>query len=117
MQTEVDLEIIEAGQLVIAGLPGFRVLVGGHQQHLGSVACVARYHARGIADITVRQNIQLHWVTVESLPELIEALWSSGLTTIGACGGHASLCRPYISVMTVRPMLAAAAADPADPAE
>ena len=51
-----------------------------------SIADLADRHARGIADITVRQNIQLHWVTVESLPELIESLWSSGLTTIGACG-------------------------------
>jgi sulfite reductase (ferredoxin) len=51
-----------------------------------SIADIADRHARGIADITVRQNIQLHWVTVESLPELIESLWSSGLTTIGACG-------------------------------
>jgi sulfite reductase (ferredoxin) len=51
-----------------------------------SIADLAERHGRGIADITVRQNIQLHWVTVESLPELIETLWSSGLTTIGACG-------------------------------
>jgi len=51
-----------------------------------AIADLAERHARGIADITVRQNIQLHWVTVESLPELIETLWSSGLTTIGACG-------------------------------
>jgi sulfite reductase (ferredoxin) len=51
-----------------------------------AIADLADRHGRGIADITVRQNIQLHWVTVESLPELIESLWSSGLTTIGACG-------------------------------
>jgi sulfite reductase (ferredoxin) len=51
-----------------------------------AIADLADRHARGIADITVRQNIQLHWVTIESLPELIETLWSSGLTTIGACG-------------------------------
>jgi sulfite reductase (ferredoxin) len=51
-----------------------------------AIAGIADRHARGIADITVRQNIQLHWVTVESLPELIETLWASGLTTIGACG-------------------------------
>ena len=51
-----------------------------------AIADLSERHARGIADITVRQNIQLHWVTVESLPELIETLWSAGLTTIGACG-------------------------------
>jgi sulfite reductase (ferredoxin) len=51
-----------------------------------AIAELSERYARGIADITVRQNIQLHWVTVESLPDLIETLWSSGLTTIGACG-------------------------------
>jgi sulfite reductase (ferredoxin) len=51
-----------------------------------AVADLAERHARGVADITVRQNIQLHWVTVESLPDVIETLWSSGLTTMGACG-------------------------------
>jgi sulfite reductase (ferredoxin) len=51
-----------------------------------AVAEVAEKHARGVADITVRQNFQLHWVTIESLPEVLEALWRAGLTTTGACG-------------------------------
>jgi sulfite reductase (ferredoxin) len=51
-----------------------------------TVADLADRHARGVADITVRQNVQLHWVTVESLPDVLETLWSVGLTTIGACG-------------------------------
>jgi sulfite reductase (ferredoxin) len=51
-----------------------------------AVADLAERHARGVADITVRQNVQLHWVTVASLPDVIETLWSAGLTTIGACG-------------------------------
>ncbi|MGB2670091.1 MAG: nitrite/sulfite reductase [Candidatus Acidiferrum sp.] len=51
-----------------------------------AVAAIAEQHARGVADITVRQNIQLHWVTIESLPDVLEALWRAGLTTTGACG-------------------------------
>ncbi|MGC1483228.1 MAG: nitrite/sulfite reductase [Candidatus Acidiferrum sp.] len=51
-----------------------------------AVAAIAERHARGVADITVRQNIQLHWVTIESLPEVLETLWHAGLTTTGACG-------------------------------
>jgi sulfite reductase (ferredoxin) len=51
-----------------------------------TIASLAEKHARGVADITVRQNVQFHWVTIESLPELMESLWSAGLTTIGACG-------------------------------
>jgi sulfite reductase (ferredoxin) len=30
---------------------------------------LTRKYARNLADITVRQNIQLHWLTIESLPE------------------------------------------------
>jgi hypothetical protein len=31
------------------------------------IANLAERHARGIADITVRQNIQLHWLTISAL--------------------------------------------------
>ena len=55
-------------------------------EQVRAVADIAERHARGVADITVRQNFQLHWVTIESLPEVLEALWSVGLTTTGACG-------------------------------
>jgi sulfite reductase (ferredoxin) len=55
-------------------------------QQARSIADLAERHARGVADITVRQNVQLHWVTIDSLPEVLEALWRVGLTTTGACG-------------------------------
>ena len=51
-----------------------------------AVADIAESHALGVVDITVRQNIQLHWVRIESLPEVLETLWRAGLTTTGACG-------------------------------
>ncbi len=51
-----------------------------------AVADISEQHARGVADITVRQNFQLHWVTLESLPEVLESLWRADLTTTGACG-------------------------------
>jgi len=51
-----------------------------------TLAELAQNHARGVADITVRQNLQLHWVTIESIPEIIESLQRAGLTTTGACG-------------------------------
>jgi sulfite reductase (ferredoxin) len=59
-------------------------LLTSHQ--LRTIADLTRRFARGIADITVRQNIQLHWVTIESLPEILEALWGCGLNTLAACG-------------------------------
>src|SRR5579864_4074542 len=59
-------------------------LLLSHQ--LRSIAELTERYARGIADITVRQNIQLHWVTIEALPEVLEALWRCGLNTMGSCG-------------------------------
>lgn len=59
-------------------------LLLSHQ--LRTISDVTERHARGVADITVRQNIQLHWVTIESLPDLLEQLWRAGLTTMGSCG-------------------------------
>ncbi len=53
---------------------------------LRTVAQITEKYARGFADLTVRQNIQLHWVTIESLPEIFRALWQCGLTTMAACG-------------------------------
>ena len=43
-------------------------------------------YARNLADITVRQAIQLHWLTIESLPGIVEALDAVGLSPRGACG-------------------------------
>jgi len=51
-----------------------------------AIADLSRRFGRGVADITVRQNIQLHWVTAESLPEVLTLLEQNGLTTLGACG-------------------------------
>lgn len=50
------------------------------------IADLTRRHARNLADITVRQNIQLHWLTIESLPEVVDALHKIGLSPKGACG-------------------------------
>ena len=47
---------------------------------------IARKHARNLADITTRQSIQLHWLTIESLPEIIDAIDAAGLSPKGACG-------------------------------
>jgi sulfite reductase (ferredoxin) len=53
---------------------------------LRAIARLAEKCGRGVADITVRQNIQLHWVTIEDLPEVIDTLVQAGLTTLGTCG-------------------------------
>jgi len=53
---------------------------------LRTIADLTCCYANGIADLTVRQNIQLHWVTIEALPEVLNGLWQVGLNTTGACG-------------------------------
>jgi sulfite reductase (ferredoxin) len=55
-------------------------------RQLRAIADLTRRYANGIADLTVRQNVQLHWVTIESLPDVLEGLWQVGLNTMGACG-------------------------------
>ena len=57
-----------------------------HSHQLRTIANVTEKYARGTADLTVRQNIQLHWVTIQDLPDLLEGLWRAGLTTMGSCG-------------------------------
>jgi len=53
---------------------------------LRTIGSITRKYARNLADITVRQNIQLHWLTIESLPEVVDALDAIGLSPKGACG-------------------------------
>ena len=50
------------------------------------IADITRTHARNLADITTRQNIQLHWLTIEAIPEIVDALDRIGLSPKGACG-------------------------------
>jgi sulfite reductase (ferredoxin) len=50
------------------------------------IAQLTKKYARNLADITVRQAIQLHWLTIESLPEVVDALNAAGLSPKGACG-------------------------------
>jgi len=59
-------------------------ILTAHQTRI--IAGLTRKHARNLADITVRQNIQLHWLTIESLPEVVDALDAIGLSPKGACG-------------------------------
>ena len=66
-----------------------RVRIDGGQlttEQLRVIAGISRRYARGTADITDRQNIQLHWIEIESVPAIWEALESVGLSTMEACG-------------------------------
>ena len=47
---------------------------------------ISRDLARDTADLTDRQNIQLHWVRIEDAPEIWSRLEAVGLQTTEACG-------------------------------
>jgi sulfite reductase (ferredoxin) len=59
-------------------------ILTSHQMRV--IGELTRKHARNLADITVRQAIQIHWLTIESLPEVVDALSAIGLSPKGACG-------------------------------
>jgi len=50
------------------------------------IAEISTEFGRDIADITDRQNVQLHWIRVEDVPEIWRRLESVGLQTTEACG-------------------------------
>jgi sulfite reductase (ferredoxin) len=63
---------IDGGQLTVA--------------QLRAIADISTTYARDSADITDRQNIQLHWIRIEDMPTIWERLEAVGLQTQEACG-------------------------------
>src|SRR6266568_2073345 len=59
-------------------------VLGGDQ--LRALAVVARTYSRGFGHVTTRQNVQFHFVKMAVVPQAMEALEASGLTTREACG-------------------------------
>jgi sulfite reductase (ferredoxin) len=88
-----------------------RIRIDGGQLDLAqlrTIAEVSRRYARDTADITDRQNIQLHWVRVEDMPAIWRELEAVGLQTTEACGD----C-PRIVLGS--PVAGVAEAEPLDP--
>lgn len=66
-----------------------RVRIDGGQldlDQLRAIADISTEYGRGTADVTDRQNIQLHWIRVEDVPAIWERLEAVGLSTQEACG-------------------------------
>ncbi|MFI5906815.1 nitrite/sulfite reductase [Dactylosporangium sp. NPDC051541] len=51
-----------------------------------TIASIAQRFARDTADVTDRQNIQLHWIEIENVPTIWRELEAVGLSTTEACG-------------------------------
>jgi sulfite reductase (ferredoxin) len=66
-----------------------RIRIDGGQldlRQLRVIADICNEYGRGTADLTDRQNVQLHWVEIESVPDIWERLEAVGLSTTEACG-------------------------------
>src|SRR5947199_10768662 len=66
-----------------------RVRIPGGQltnTQLRTIATIATEFGRDVADVTDRQNIQLHWIRIEDVPEIWRRLEGGGLATTEACG-------------------------------
>ncbi|WNQ11631.1 nitrite/sulfite reductase [Paenibacillus aurantius] len=51
-----------------------------------ALAGIARDYGRNLVDVTTRQAIQFHWLTVENLPDIFKRLEAVGLYSYEACG-------------------------------
>jgi len=55
-------------------------------EQLEKIASLAESFSIGSAHVSTRQNIQLHWVQLEDVSEVMRGLVEAGLTTREACG-------------------------------
>jgi sulfite reductase (ferredoxin) len=55
-------------------------------EQLRAIAWASERYGRDVADVTDRQNVQLHWIRIEDVPAIWERIEGSGLTTQEACG-------------------------------
>jgi ferredoxin-nitrite reductase len=63
-------------------LPGGRVSPPG----LRALGEISNRYGRGEGELSTRQNVQLHWLELGSLPEVFDRLHAAGLTSAGGCG-------------------------------
>lgn len=53
---------------------------------LTEIAALTKEYARGFSDITTRQDLQLHWLTIDAIGPILTRLQSVGLVSKFACG-------------------------------
>jgi ferredoxin-nitrite reductase len=68
--------------MVRVKVPGGRIL----PSQLISLGEISRNRGRNYGELTTRQGIQLHWVALGELPEVLGAIEAAGLTTAGGEG-------------------------------
>src|SRR6266571_2850141 len=55
-------------------------------QSLRAIGVVADHYGEGQTELSTRQNVQLHFIRLGQVPDILAALREAGLTTAGACG-------------------------------
>jgi len=55
-------------------------------ESLRTIGEIANRYGKGYAELSTRQNVQLHFITLPELPDILGALAATGLTTAGGCG-------------------------------
>ena len=69
------------------GMQRIKIPYGGMTpEQLDGIAELAEEYSDGIAHITTRQDIQLHFIHIEDTPSLMRRLAAVGITTREACG-------------------------------
>jgi sulfite reductase (ferredoxin) len=66
-----------------------RIRIDGGQltsEQLAVIGQIATEFGRDVADVTDRQNVQLHWIRIEDVPEIWDRLEAVGLHSTEACG-------------------------------
>ena len=66
-----------------------RIRIDGGQltsEQLRVIGTIATEFGRDVADVTDRQNVQLHWIRIEDVPEIWRRLEEVGLHSTEACG-------------------------------
>src|SRR5262245_39506605 len=74
-------------------------------EQMEAMADITDRYGRGIAHVTTRQDIQIHWVPVDGIIDMYERLLAVGITTRGACADsvrNVTAC-PYAGVAPDEP--------------
>jgi ferredoxin-nitrite reductase len=63
-------------------------LAGGRltPNQLRTIGELSLEHGRGESELTTRQNFQLHYLRLDTLPDVLARLEAAGLTSLGGCG-------------------------------
>src|SRR6266496_920130 len=83
------------------GMQRIKIPAGGlNAGQLETLAELAEEYSDGIAHITTRQDVQLHYIHIDDTPSLMRRLAAAGITTREACGNsvrNVTAC-PYAGV-------------------